>query len=156
LNILTDANMQKLVRCEIKNCKGEPSTRWVEMYSFKLWRYMMVHKHKIEISKSQPSMWMRESDFQEKQSTLEHSGRIARVDGIVVSIFHKNNNFVEKIIRFSDREYSGKFKEILLSHVTEEMKEKKNIEIEEVSGISIIRYGEVDDLYLGLDDTICI
>ena len=143
---------QKLIRCIVTNKDNISSLRWVELSSFKLWRYMMVTKHGMQVNDCRSCLWMGYEYYTQDENILRHSGEALNVDCIQLTIFDEANGFLEYIYRFVLRDEVLKFKNLLIGHVSDHIKKEGGVEVEIYPGVCIAKYGDGSHLNLGLDN----
>jgi len=141
---------QKLIRCTALNTQGEQSIRFVELASFKLWKYMMQHNHGMQINNITLCLWMNKTAYQDRAAVNAHCGVIEAVDQIVVSIYDQQNRFSETVVRFTPHPETEQVTSVLTSHVAEQIKQSDSVEVEVKPGYCVIKTGGVHSIHLGL------
>ena len=70
----TFVESQKLVRCDVVNRYNESSTRFVALDAFKLWEYLMSHKHGLRVGDPRLCLWVDDDAFRRSASVFERAG----------------------------------------------------------------------------------
>lgn len=143
---------RKLIRCTVTNKNNVASMRWVELSSFKLWRYMMTNRHGMQVDDCRPCLWMGQKYYAQRESILDHSGEVLNVDCIQLSIFDEANGFLEHVARFALREDTLRVKDLLMGHVSDQVKKKNGVDVQVYSGVCVAKYGDGSHLNLGLNN----
>ena len=142
----------KLIQCKVAGKDGGTSTRYIEFEVFKFWQYMMVNKHGFEISDMSLCLWVDDADYKQKEEIYVRVGTIASVCKIVVSIFDSNNGFTHTSSRFVPEADVKKIRNILLTHIPDDVAKSDDFEIHTYSGKSVERnkISRLDEIVIGL------
>ena len=142
----------KLIRCKVARQDGSTSTRYIEFEVFKFWQYMMVHKHRFEITDLSLCLWVDDADYEQKEEIYIRVGSIAPVCKIVVSIFDSKNGFTHTSSRFVPEADAEKIRNILMTHIPDDIAKSDDFEINTYSGKSVERnkISRLDEMVIGL------
>lgn len=142
----------KLIRCNVSNQDGTGSTRYIEFDVFKFWQYMMGHKHGLKVTDLSLCLWVDNADYKQKEDIYVRSGTITSVSQIIVSIFDRKNGFSHTSSRFVPEKDVDKVREILMSHIPEDVAKSEDFEINTYAGKSIEKnkISRLDEIVLGL------
>ena len=142
----------KLLRCKVAGHDGSASTRYIEFEVFKFWQYMMVHKHGFEISDMSLCLWVDDADYMQKEEIYIRVGEVASVSKIVVSIFDRNNGFTHTSSRFVPETDAEKIRNILMTHIPDDVAKSDDFEILTYSGKSVEKnkISRLDEIVIGL------
>lgn len=120
---------KKLLRCKIINKDGNQSERFIEFEHFKLWSYMMFHKHGLKIQDISLWLWIQEKDYLAREEIYSRAPECVDVNKLCVFVFDEHNGFSHVIHRFSLRDETPKVEKILSSHLSPELVAAGNYEI---------------------------
>ncbi|MFT4650178.1 MAG: hypothetical protein ACI8XX_002603 [Polaribacter sp.] len=148
---MEDASI-KLIHCTVTNRDNVSSARWIERPFFKLWHYMMTTKHGMRVDDPLACLWMGHKYYSQRENILSHSGESLNVDCIQLSIFDEADGFLEHTTRFVLREEALKHKDLLMGHLSDEIKKEASFEVQIYAGVCMTRYGSESHLELDLDD----
>jgi len=145
---------EKLVRCEVSNCHDEASVRLVELDSFKLWEYLMVHKHHMQISNPTLCLWVSLGEFEENEATFEHYGALEPVDRILVDLFDGECGYSQTSIRYARSSETKRVIEILKSHVPQQLHTEEACNIQVIPGMIVQQWQHDvrEALHIGLSN----
>lgn len=144
---------QKLLCCSVINKKQEKSERFVELERFKLWSYMMFHKHGLRIGDLSLWLWLLEKDYLAREELYLRSPEIIKVNKLAVFLFDEKNGFSHVIHRFSRKSDTEILTNILISHIAEDIVASGNYEVTVHKGYCIKNETKpVDEIILGLSD----
>lgn len=145
---------QKLIRCYVSNSDGIPTVRFIEVEVFKLWQYMITHKHGLTISDISLCLWVNETEFKEKEELYKRSGGVEPVHRLVVSIFDNRNGFFHVTSRYVLDQDVNKVRGILLSHIPNRFDNKDSFEVETYPGKAIEKekIASLNEIILGLSN----
>jgi len=144
---------QKLLYCKVISKKFTQSERFVELENFKLWVYMMFHKHGLKIQDISLWLWVEEKDYLERKQLYEHAPGIMEVNKIGVFLFDEQNGFSHVSYRYTNIDQTSKVQEILLSHISPELIAEGNYELTVEKGYCIKNdIKNLGKLVLGLSD----
>ncbi|MGB0665034.1 MAG: hypothetical protein ACPGMR_14720 [Pontibacterium sp.] len=143
---------QKLVQCSTENTDGEKRTRLVEMDNFRLWEYMMGHKHNLKVSDIQPCLWVYSEEYERNEHLYAGAANVRKVNRIVVSVFDGAYGFVHIINRFAPAEDTTQLIEILKSHLRLRTEQGDECDVEVMEGYCVQRWEheELPPLITGL------
>jgi hypothetical protein len=108
---------QKLVRCDVVNRYNESSTRFVALDAFKLWEYLMCHKHGLRVGEPRLCLWVDEDAFQRGASVFERAGAVEPVDRVTVDLFDTEYGFSQTVTRYARTNETPQLVDILRSHI---------------------------------------
>jgi len=141
---------RKLIKSNLISKDNKQSVRYVELENYKLWAYMITHKHGFTLKDTYLCLWVNEEEFNHKQEIYSHYGRVEKMNHIVMMLYDDINNFSFSISRYIlDRE-TEIMKKVLTSHVREELVIKKSFDLNIYSGYCITNLKKLDNMVLGL------
>lgn len=127
---------QKLIRCTVEGRGQSESLRYIELDHYKLWSYMMLHKHGIKIKDASLWLWVDHEAFAKKEELYAHFSDIEQVNRIEISLFDQLYGFTHTIRRYVLAADSGLLEKVLLSHLSPEIVSAGNYEI--TTGAAIV------------------
>lgn len=130
---------QLLVRCVVVNADGELSQRYVEHNLFHLWRYMMEHRHQVEVLRSEHCLWLPAAEYERQRAYFDQTGRIEMVDRIHVAVFDPDSGIVNAQQRFAALEDSGIATDSLLRQYPEAQRTSADFAFEIDSGVAVVQ-----------------
>jgi len=144
---------QKLLRCEVIGKDNRKSERFVELEHFKLWSYMMFHKHGLRIKNISLWLWIEKDEYQAREVIYQRATEKLAVNKLEVFLFDEQNGFSHVIQRYTPSSDSSKIEKILLHHLSPELVSSGNYEITVHEGLCIKHdIKRVDTLVLGLSE----
>lgn len=142
---------QKLLRCWVIGKDSRKSDRFVEIEQFKLWSYMMFHKHGLRIRDISLWLWVTEDHYRARQEIYSRAPETLAVNKIGVFLFDENNGFSHVIHRYTPSEGTAAQEKILLSHISPELVAAGNYELTVHKGFCIKNnIQNLDKIVLGL------
>lgn len=148
------AETEKLIRCNVLNRYNEQTVRLVEFSNFKLWEYLMTHKHGARINNLSLCLWISEQEFQDNEGLYARTGEIEPVNRIIVDLFDEEYGFSNAITRFARESETERVIEILTSHIPRHLFNTEACQIQTYPGYSIIqnRINNSRAMMLGLEE----
>ena len=125
---------QKLMRCEVVNRYREGSVRFVELDAFKLWQYLMTHKHGLRIGETTLCQWIDAGEYAASANLFDRAGGVEAVDRIVVELFDAEYGFSQTIMRYARSGETEQVVAILRSHIPAELCDSDACQITVVEG----------------------
>lgn len=125
---------QKLVRCDVLNRYREASVRLIEIEAFKLWEYLMTHKHGLQVSNPSLCLWVSDQSFEENRAIFERAGENEAADRILLDLYDAEYGFSQTSVRYTRRSETEQVVEILKSHVPESLRNSEACSVEIISG----------------------
>ncbi|MCF6289423.1 MAG: hypothetical protein L3J03_00240 [Desulfobacterales bacterium] len=141
---------QKLVKCLLQTRDNRTSIRFIELENYKLWSYMITHKHGFKITETYLGLWMNEEEFDSRRELMAHYGKVTRLNRIVITVYDDINGFSLAMNRYVLDHETAMMKKVLSSHVREELKASNSFEMRIVRGYGIISRKKLDKAVLGL------
>ncbi len=141
---------QKLIKCLLNTAPETVSTRFIELESYKLWSYMITHKHGFEIKETYLALWLHEDEYETKQMLYSQTGQVVRMNRIVMMVYDDANGFSFTMNRYVLEPETPMMKKVLTSHVREELVQSKSFEMRIISGYTVVNPKKLDKLVLGL------
>jgi hypothetical protein len=142
---------QKLLRCEVVNTAQHRSHRFVELEQFKLWSYMMSHKHGLQIGEISLWLWVGEEDFLARQEIYSRAPEILSVNRLAVFLFDEENGFSHVIYRYVHENETADVSKILQNHLSPELIAANNCELTVQKGYCLKNSSKsLENLVLGL------
>lgn len=151
--MITDQRLtesQKLVKCLLQTRKNLASIRFVELENYKLWSYMVTHKHGFEIKETYLALWLHQDEFTSRQSLMNYYGKVTRMNRIVMMLYDDVNGFSFTVNRYVLDHETEMIKTVLVSHVNEELKARGSFEMRIIPGYVTINPKKLDKVILGL------
>ena len=144
---------QKLVRCDVVNRYREASVRLVEIDAFKLWEYLMTHKHGLQVSNPTLCLWVSQTEYEENEAIFERAGDLEAVDRILLDLYDAEYGFSQTSIRYTRHAETGQVVQILKSHVPESMRNSEACSVDIVPGMVVKQWhsGVSRPMILGLE-----
>ena len=151
---MVNAISTKLVRCELFNKNNVGSIRLVELTHFKLWEYMIQHKHGMEIRDKELCLWVSDDEYQKKLSLYSHAGKVERVNRVDVTVFASESSHCHTTHRYVADSETEELQNILLSHIPVATKDSEDYGVDVCSGYMISKMSSLKDeaLVLGLNN----
>lgn len=148
-----ESTSQKLIRCMLISKNKTTSKRYVEVDHYKLWSYMMFHKHGMKIKDKALCLWVKEQEFLERQEIYSRFSDIDEVNKIELFLFDDMHGFSHTIYRFVEKDETSMLKKVLLSHISPEISEGGNYEMNVQNGFCIKSGKNDSKMVLGLSDS---
>ena len=130
-------NTRKLTRCVTVNATGEERPRFIEVENFRLWEYLVTHKHHLIIRGEEHCLWVPAAVFARNSAVYDHSGDVEPVNRIVISVFDAEMAFTTMIERFTHRSDSFKQLNVLNAHLSEQSISPESVESAVIPGYAI-------------------
>ncbi len=131
---------QKLVRCEVANRYQESSVRFVEIDAFRLWEYLMTHKHGLRIREPALCLWIGEQEYQHNANVFDRAGKVEAVSRIVVDLFDREFGFSQTITRYTRAAEAEHMLDILRSHIPPELRDDAACRIDVIAGRAVQKW----------------
>lgn len=128
---------QKLIRCWVIGRDGRKTDRFVEIENFKLWSYMMFHKHGLRIRDLSLWLWVKDADFKAREEFYERAAESMEVDKLVLFLFDEENGFSHILHRYVPTMETKRQQELLLSHMSPDLVTAGNYELTAVQGFCV-------------------
>jgi hypothetical protein len=128
---------QKLMRCRVLNRYSETGIRYVELDAFKLWEYLMTHKHGQQIDETVLCLWIDADDYRRSADVFDHSGQVEAVSKIIVDLFDAEHGFSQTTVRYARSSEAGQVIDILRSHIPPGLCESDDCQIETIDGYAV-------------------
>ena len=136
---------QKLVRCDVVNRYREASVRLVEIDQFKMWEYLMTHKHGLQVTNPTLCLWVGQRTFDQNRTIFERSGETEEVDKILLELFDEEYGFSQTSVRYVRRAETDQIKRILLSHVPQHLRDSDACSIQVIHGTTVQHHNARSD-----------
>ena len=120
---------QKLLCCKVISKDQSKSERFVELEHYKLWSYMMFHKHGLKVRDLSLWLWVKEDEFEERKEVYSRSPEVVSVNKLELLLFDENNGFSHTINRYAKIEETKNLEKILFSHLSPELVTSGNYEL---------------------------
>ena len=143
-------NSQKLIRCTVEGRDHAESLRYIELDHYKLWAYMMLHKHGLKIKDASLWLWVNEQDFVEKKELYSHFQDLEKVNKIELYLFDELHGFTHTIYRFVLKVETDMVERVLLSHLSPELADTGNYRMNTCRGYCIKGGKNLKNMVLGL------
>lgn len=130
---------RKLIRCTVVNRDGVASVRFVELEYFRLWEYMMSHKHGLKVRDISLSLWVTAEDFTRRNGIYLSAGEVENVNRFVVSVFDEANGYSHTVSRYAVARETEAMRSALLSHVPNDLQNSDRFELSVHPGFCIER-----------------
>lgn len=130
-------SLQKLIRCDTSDRHGEKGIRFVMLEQFSLWEYMMRTRHGIECRDYTICLWIPADEFKRKANLYEHCGNIETVTRFNFHLFDDVYHYIYTASRFVLEVDMERFRELMLSHVPDEIRESDRFSYDILPGVCI-------------------
>jgi len=142
---------QKLLKCIVESKNDTKSQRYVELEHYKLWSYMMFHKHGLRILDVSLWLWLKKRDFLAGEEIYRRFPDIEEVSKIELFLFDAVNGFSHSTYRYVIKRDSSVLEKILYSHLSQDIIDAGNYEITTHPGFCIKSNGkDFKKMILGL------
>lgn len=128
----------RLVRCLVANSLGETSIRFVELDHYKLWEYLIQHRHQLSVRQAWLVVWCTESEFARHAAAFERGGDVEEVDRIHIEIFDARHHYTLGVDRYVRRSEVDLVRNVLLKHVPDGLRSEGLCELKHAAGYGII------------------
>lgn len=125
---------QKLMRCQVVNRYHEASVRFIELNAFKLWEYLMTHKHGLKVGEPTLCLWVDNGDYEHNANVFDRAGEVEPVNRIVVDLFDAEYGFSQTVTRYARASESDRVVEILSSHIPGDLCDSEACQIAVIEG----------------------
>lgn len=143
---------QKLMRCQVSGKDGGDSDRFVELEYFRMWSYMMTHKHGLVIGEPTLWLWLKEEDYAARKNLYDKAPEVLRVNRLGIFLFDEIHGFSHVIHRYTPDEEGEVLEKILASHVAPELIEAGSFELSVIQGYCVrTEIRNPERLVLGVD-----
>lgn len=129
-----------LTKCITVNQSGIGRQRYVDFQSFRLWEYLVTHKHGLQVGDEIHCLWLSEEEFSKNENVHRHSGEVEPVDRIVFSVYDESLGFNTIIDRFTHDSDSSNQLDMLNSHLAEQNIKEDVIESTIIPGYAVERH----------------
>ncbi len=136
---IPEIRRQPLVRCMVRNRDAEISVRFVEHSLYRLWQYMMVNKHNIEVEDASVCLWLPEAELQAQSQLFQRSGEVDSVQRISFAVYDKDSGLCNTLQRFVANSDSSRVQELLLRRIPVEARLSGDFAMELESGFAVRR-----------------
>lgn len=142
----------RLIRCTVHGASD--TVRYVELTQFRLWEYMMQHRHNLAVSGHALCLWLGEETFLRNAGPFSHAGELVDVNRILITVFDPDHHYLFDIQRYVPTEDSTAISNILLSHLPANLTRRKDYDLDITHGYCVERalMPEALHLVLGLAD----
>lgn len=128
---------QKLVHCKVINQRDEESVRLVEIDAFKLWRYLMTHKHGLRVESPSLCLWISKTEYDANPDVFDHAGRCQSVDRILIELYDEDYGFAQTSTRYAPQQETPKLLEILKSHIPVGLRDSDDCSVDVIPGVVV-------------------
>ena len=145
---------EKLIRCDVINRYNEQTVRLIEFNNFKLWEYLMTHKHGAKVMNPSLSLWISEEEFQDHEDLYTRSGEAEPVNRIIVDLFDEEYGFSNAITRFVRESETEQVINILNSHLQKNTSGSNDCQIQVFKGHSVTQHKHMTSrpMIMGLEE----
>jgi hypothetical protein len=129
----------KMLRCRVRPGGSDvpPTFRYVPLEVFKLWEYLMVHRHGFEVLDPRASIWV---DVETPQDTSYSLGQFERVDEVCLHVYSEKDGMFQRVCRYFRAEERDRLTGVLLKHYAPRVYEDaRRPQISERAGIWLVR-----------------
>src|SRR5690606_20011941 len=88
----------RLIRSSVH--RMDDTVRYVELDHFRLWEYMMQHRHGFTVDSHALCLWLGEETFMRNAGPFSHAGELVDVDRILITVFDPNHHYLFDIQRY--------------------------------------------------------
>lgn len=140
----------RLIRCTVHG--DQDTVRYVDLAQFRLWEYMMQHRHNLAVSGHALCLWLGEETFMRNAGPFSHAGDLVDVDRIRITVFDPDHHYLFDIQRYVPTEDSDTVSDILLSHLPANLTRQQDYDLDITHGYCVERRLDPKalDLVLGL------
>lgn len=138
-NYLNYYHFKKLMKCEVRNKKQESSVRFIEWDYFKLWEYLMIHKHGMQVVTRFLHLWLNEEEFIQKAAIYQRFDQIEKVNRLEMLQFDTEYGVFHGTCRYVVDSEIDKVKTILLSHLPSHVITNQDFDISITPGYCIAK-----------------
>ena len=131
------AESSQLVKCRVRNAKGQTSFRLIERDYFELWHYLVSNKHGITLLDTSLCMWVSANEFYAKEAIYRRAGTVESANRIMLMVFDDNGNFANTI-RYVPENDSSHLEEILINHVPDEQRREEQFTLHTDTGFLVV------------------
>ena len=131
---------EKLIRCDLVNRYNEITSRYIEFENFRLWEYLVEHKHGAKISNPTICLWVNAEEFENNEPVYARSGDIEHVSRVVVDLFDEIYSITNTVIRYTRSAESEALKKILCSHIPDAVLKSNNCDVRIEKGYAITQF----------------
>ncbi len=128
---------EKLIRCDVINRHNELTVRLIEFSNFKLWEYLMTHKHGARIKNLSLCLWIAEEEYRDHEGVYSRAGDAEPVNRIIVDLYDEEYGFSNAITRFVRASETEQVTGILKAHLAKQLAQPDDYEIQVFKGFSI-------------------
>ncbi len=143
---------QKLIRCVVESKKNIESLRFIELEHYKLWTYMMLHKHGLRIKESSLWLWVKDSDLEDRKEHYSHFPVVEKVNKIELFVFDEIYGFTQTTHRFVSLSETNLLEKVLISHISPEIADSGNYDMKTYAGTCFQSGKTTKKMVLGLSD----
>lgn len=94
-----DREKLKLVKCWMVNREGAGRHRFVELEMFRLWEYLVTHKHGMRIEQSRLCLWVSKAQYDRYRRLFAHARAVSAVNQVTVERYdhrYRISNFMRR------------------------------------------------------------
>lgn len=144
----------RLLGCEVAGTDHETGIRYIELEKFRLWEYVMQMEHGLPVQARRLGLWITYDEFNANSGPFLHGGEIEDVTCITISWFNPKRHYTLDVVRYVPTLHCESLKEILLSHVGEDGRNSRFLDVDEQAGVFVSQAIDEPelDLVLGLSD----
>jgi hypothetical protein len=136
---------KKLIQCRVRNSNNEESLRFVEFEQFRLWEYLMTHKHNLSVSDPVLCLWLSEDDYRRQEELYTHCGPSTAVSRVVIDLFDRDFGFTNTVTRYVIDQDMDRVLGILREHVPADLVDTEDCDFVVVPGRVVQNWQNVPD-----------
>ncbi|NKC01025.1 MAG: hypothetical protein GKR90_21370 [Pseudomonadales bacterium] len=91
---------QSLVRTEVRNTKGQISTRYIDAETFELWQFFVSQNYDYQVLTQQPCVWIPDEEQRRHDQVFSHAPLNSEVTKVAIECFDHDTQLTEHKIRF--------------------------------------------------------
>ena len=135
---------EKLVQCWLINPQGEGRYRFLELYTFRLWEYLVTTKHGMRVESPTMRLWVPNEVYRYYEDLYSHAGNVASIDRVTIERYDPHYGFSHPIHRYTLAEDTEALVEHLEGHLSEQGIESGDWDLTVLPGYGI--EPDVDEL----------
>lgn len=142
---------RKIVKCKVSHHGDSPTTKYIEIEIFKAWAYVMFHRHGLVVSDLSLHLWVDMVEYENRKIVYDKLEQPEPIDRIELLISCETSSACHTVFRFSAHEDVDKLKEVMLSHLCEEIRFNKSYQFIVTTGYLFKMKDEDEGFLLGLE-----
>lgn len=142
---------RKIIKCNVSRLGQSPTAKYIEIEVFKPWAYIMFHRHGLTVSDMSLHLWVDIEEYESRKIIYDKLDQPEAVDRIQLLLSCETSNACHAVVRFSAHEEIETIKEIMLSHLCEEIRSSQSYQFIITPGYIFKLRNESEGFLLGLE-----